>query len=521
MSSIGDATMAVLTGSPAPSGSTDAAPAGTPASPAVTSDQPTLETTPAATETPTEQPSGFEFDEDFTIEGIEAPTPVADDAQDIAANPTLKAAIEGLQQQIDKFEDKDRAVKYVLGQTANGRTALALMRATDELSKPVEEGGVGYRPSIEQIKNGLQALGAEQQLISDFRSDSPEAMGNFISFWTKEEFNAATDALGNLVTDPVTGRNLPGPALRFAAQLPFVLARNNPQAYSFLKQPIEAAYAKAVIPRVIANTGRAVLQAELGRLKGLVNEYSSEDDKRFVSYAIALMEHDLSQPGVIDELISGAASAPAGPTSTPLQPRTAQPAPGRPSGASSPELQRALEEVARLKSQISNFSTTEAQRTTEGVRAMVVSEVMGDVANALSQLKDRYPARVLKSTIDDLVHEYVTNTLPKVQSRFNEAVKARGNSELVKSVVQEMRQIYGPSLRAERTKLLTEAGGKAKASADAALANRNKTASNGEANGSGSAIGLNGGSLRLTQNPNETKEKFLERSIAAALGRPS
>lgn len=95
-----------------------------------------------------------------------------------------------------------------------------------------EEGGIGFKPEVEQVKQWHSSHANLDEMVQDFTSGSPQAAAKFVSHW----FNA-NDGYQN--------------SAQVAAAIPEVLAQVNPEAY----QAVGTHYGNAIINQLTQLAG--------------------------------------------------------------------------------------------------------------------------------------------------------------------------------------------------------------------------------------------------------------------------
>lgn len=200
---------------PKPNGAVPAENSATEASP-----QPE-ETDEKQTETQQTQQDTSEDEEDFQLswekekqEKSESPTesstpetPEAKPARD------LSEVREDILSQLGLDEpDKERVWGLIL-QTSRGRRALEQWKEYRDIEKPFTEGGLGFKPSIDDLREMVQTKIAWEDMAEDFNSGDPNRVADFLSFWLGPDQegqlkpgaeHAATNLPGLLASSPAT-----------------------------------------------------------------------------------------------------------------------------------------------------------------------------------------------------------------------------------------------------------------------------------------------------------------------------
>jgi hypothetical protein len=219
-----------LMGTPALGGdsptSTPSAPAETPAPASTPAETPASPTVPTLTETPapTEGEDDFAWPEGEQPPAeplVEEPAPT-DPAQQIQADDPSKWKPED----IDKMLPQQVIDKLLL--TNKGRGIYQSYKVMRELEKPITEGGLGFRPSIEQIREMYQGANDLQMMVHEYRNSpqNPAYAQNFVKQWF-----------------PVGQDGQPTPAaVAVARQLAGTLDTYAPGLYREVAKPIMSGY---------------------------------------------------------------------------------------------------------------------------------------------------------------------------------------------------------------------------------------------------------------------------------------
>lgn len=350
-----------------------------------TAPTPVVQTQPEATQEE-EQPQEAVVDEDdFQLEGLESPEPPAiDNPED--AKP--------------EKEDPDDVVGQVLA-TPRGKRIYAAHRMLQDLAKLPEEGGLGFRPDAEQIKQFYSAHEDFQRMQQDFTDESGRQ--NFANYWFGVDQQ---------------GRALPG-AVEMAEQLPVLVSRTNPQAFQAMARPI----AEALVNRYI----------ELAEQSG-----NQEDQQMFLRIADTLSRDQLRRP--ILKANEQQAAIP-------------------------PEFQQELDRIKREKElyeqQVRRAQQARASEFVKEIDNALASHLEADVERALqhaSHAKNANPflyQSVKDKLVSDLKSFLSRNTggMRLVENVKQQAIRS-GDRQMIGNVVQAHRKLYVDQLTSLRTNAL-------------------------------------------------------------------
>lgn len=101
------------------------------------------------------------------------------------------------------------------------------------LKQPIEKGGIGHQPSVEDVRLYYDSYADRVSMESDFSSDDPNSAAQFVNRW----FGA--DQTGSFRDN----------YLKVASVLPAALARANPQAYKAMSVPVLSGYREGLWQR--------------------------------------------------------------------------------------------------------------------------------------------------------------------------------------------------------------------------------------------------------------------------------
>jgi len=364
------------------------------------------ETQPEAVEAPPEQEVVAPPEE----ETQEAPA-VDDFSLDLDADPLADAPAASTDAPEDPaVPDDDDSIKQLKEYALKSGTSEARFqriyeahKVIQELRKPPEDGGLGFRPDVSQIKVAFDDHLVFDQMKTEFSTGNPEAAKPFTGYWF------GTDR---------AGRPLPG-SIEIAEELPYQLAEMNPQAFEALKAPIVLG-----------------LQQHLQKLATTGN-YSDEDKARLENAA-----------AVIAAVSGKSAAAPVERQSAPAQ--------------ESDELTRLRRQVAEMQGRQQKESQGSVIRAVDD---QIIKVLQADVERALKPLKDHYASspnlfNAAKEAVQaKLLQEMKSNrtVMTKVENA-KLRMSRRGDTDELPSVLRMVRQAYEGHLSAHRITYLKEAG---------------------------------------------------------------
>lgn len=461
-----------------------------PVAPTAPTPEPASIQPPVESQPPAQQTEAVEDEFHLNIEeepGVEAAVPVA---EAIEEPPTTAA------------DDPDAEIGKVLSGTARGKRIYAAHKFMRSLAQEL-----GYEPSPDQIRDGLKALSAEQQLVADFRSPDPARQNNVAQYFFNPQWNFETDAFG---------RQVPGAAIRFAQALPAALAASNREAYAAMARSFGPLYNNHT-QRQVHETRAAVVSSALGFLQTQIDQAYERGDTDAISSWTALHR---AQKAHLEKSFQ---AAPAG---------SGQPSPtGQPSqtqqNAESEEVRRWKERTATLEREAREREAQYTQR----LHVEAERRVAGHLDQVLHADIDA-ALKVGKATVDPLVYEAVktklaTEILQRIEQipdalntlklRKEEALRSN-DPQAIKTVTKEWRLRYKPILEARRAEVLKAMGVTVKNGAERTVAQLQKAVGRVEPEGGVRAPGQGISIPAVKRNPGETNDQFAKRTIEAKMG---
>jgi len=456
---------------PSPSTTAPAAastPAPTPASPAPAPDPAPAPSSPVAAELGTEEEDEFEFDEDKQPSATPAAAPETPTTtpQTPGTQPTT-TPVEGTEDEdsIDWSKMLPQEVEQAFLRHARGKAMLNAFKERRELSKPPSEGGLGFVPTVQQIKEFHQNAANLEAMDYDFQSGTRDGVTNWINYWW----------------EPTQNPQQTKSQAMMAKALPHVLKQVNPDAY-----------------RAIGDTfGQQMVEELLTQAKSAATE---SDRKFYARFARSVHEYifgDDNAPDVSD--------------------LTGDPKPEPPS----PEVQRLQTELQqrdqREQESRRKAAQTRVQNNTKNFETAVSTRLTGLIDNALSLVKEKLGQTVYyQPTIESFKKEIET----AVQSspgwvRFQrlraEAIRS-GSPEAVNAANEQYFQLVKPVIRNLRPKYLKDASAFLSRQNSSEHQTRQSAVQNGSTPGGGAApaapVTPSGKPERL---PNESQRDWIER----------
>lgn len=111
--------------------------------------------------------------------------------------------------------------------------------AMQQLAAPPEEGGIGFKPEPDQIKQWQRTHSILDEMSMDFTSGQPDAAEKFVNYWFGKDVN---------------GQVMDG-ASQIAESLPVILAKENPEAYQRIASHFDSTLV-VQLQRLAATPGR-------------------------------------------------------------------------------------------------------------------------------------------------------------------------------------------------------------------------------------------------------------------------
>jgi hypothetical protein len=151
--------------------------------------------------------------------------PVDDFELDLSKNPLEEVPTEApTPERVMSRREADEEFRELLKSNPRFRRIYDNHAEMARVSAPPEEGGIGFKPEVEQIKQWHSSHANLDDMVLDFTSGSPQAAAKFVSHWfdANEGYQNSTQV---------------------AAAIPEVLAQVNPEAY----QAVGNHYGSAII----------------------------------------------------------------------------------------------------------------------------------------------------------------------------------------------------------------------------------------------------------------------------------
>jgi hypothetical protein len=410
------------------------------------------------------EPSQAETGGGETAETAETPveaTPPEPEAPASEPEAAEQPEVTEPEKEADPYETDDGEVPAetlnTLLKSDRGRQIYASHKTLREYQKPLEQGGIGHVPTVEQLRNYYSTYRDRVMMDNDLTSANPQQAERLLSY----------------LFNPERG---PG-AQTVASQLASTLAKLNPETYATAAQPFITNYAGALHDRYKE-----------------ARDSGDEKLRNALWFAANVAHYDMT-----GEWLKEGAPAQNGQQPDPL----------------AEERQR----LAQERSEIERMRSETYQRQDQGWRqqtsAKIGAAVMGEIDKALGPLKATSAPMIyqaLKQTFHDKVlagaqrdsHAWDLYQVKVQQARSDPSV----------DLPAEYLRLITPVIKEERKKFLEEAGVTVKQQSDARHAelrqiDGNKTLSNGSGS-PGAPLGA-----PVKRNPGESSADFNLRQLRA------
>ncbi len=402
------------------------------------------------------------------VEADSTPAEETQPVEDAAAETTEQPETEVNPYEVDEGEDVTPQTLNTLLQTDRGRQIYQSFKAMREFAKPIDQGGIGHAPTVEQLRDYYSTYTDRVMMDHDLSSQNPQQ----------------ADRLVNFLFDPKRG---PGTNV-VAQQIAPSLAKLSPETYAAAAQPFIQNYAGALYERY--------QQAK-----------ESGDDKLrgALWFAANIANYDMTGKWLNEAPPNGNGNG------------NGQPANGQadPLSARQAELDRRQAELDQQAQQVYQRQNAEWQST---VNRQIGSAVTSEIDKALAPLKASSTERNYKMYARDF-HELVTksaNRDPQAYKLYMVKVdQARRDPNV--NLAAEYVKLIQPVIKAERVKFLEEAGVAGKQLSDARHAElRQIDGKKGVPNGAGSAGPP--ATKPISRQPGEQSADFNLRQLRALMG---
>ena len=420
---------------------------------------PALADAPAG-DAPAEQTSPTEED-DFSIDLDKEPEAQAD------AQPGDQE-----QKPEDAPADADSEVGALLA-TTRGKRIYAAFKAQQILSKAPEEGGIGYAPTVEQIKDFHQAFTDKQAMVADFHSGTPEAAEQWAKFWFGADQNGAyRDG-----------------ALDVASKIPDFLAQSNVEAYTRLAQPVIERYADAAITRFMD--------------KALAEGEPAKREQYYM--AAQYLHHDLFGK-YFDPKSKGASSA--------MQPQA---------DAIDERLRRAEAAEQRVQQAQNQQRQAAVQAFGSEIDGKVQDALNSDIEQALAKIKDSVHPKAFAGMKAQFLSEVKADIDKNREAkRLFEIAKAEavrtGDKSRIANLVRQYRQTALNPILSRRAEYITAAGLAVKSESDARHAQLQRSASKTAPASTGAPVPQDIRPALVERKSGESHTDWMRRRIATDAG---
>lgn len=371
----------------------------------------------------------------------EPTTPTTPAETEVSAQPadesteTPKAEVNPYE--VDEGEDVTPQTLNTLLQTDRGRQIYQSFKTLREFSKPIDQGGIGHVPSVEQIRDYYSTYTDRVMMDHDLASSNPDKATRLVNFLFDSQRGQGVQTV--------------------AQQLAPALAKLNPETYAAAAQPFIQNYAGALFERY--------QQAK-----------ESGDDKlrSALWYAANVANYDMTGQWLKD----GAAPANGANGANGLAPN----------GQPDPLAQRRAEldqRQADLDRRQQEAQSSQAQNWERATNQKIHTAISAEIDKALAPLKSSLTPHKYQLEARDF-HQRVTSNPgrdPHAYKLYQVKVdQARTDPNVDLGV--EFVKLIAPAIKAERKTFLEEAGIGAKQASDARHAelrqiDSQKTLSNG------------------------------------------
>ncbi len=288
--------------------------------------------------------------------------------------------------------------------TDRGRQIYQSHKTLREFQKPVEQGGIGHVPTVEQVRDYYGSYRDRVLMDHDLASSNPQQAERMLQF----------------LFDPQRGA---GPQT-VASQLAPTLAKLNPETYAAAAQPFITNYAGALYQRYQE-----------------ARESGDEKLRSALWYAANIANYDMTGEWLKDAppSVNGTGGQP-----DPLAERKA-----------------ALDaQEAEIQQQRQQQSQQQEQQWRQNVTAKIGTAVMSEIDKALAPLKKSAAPRIYEALRREF-HDKVVGQAPTMDRHawdlYNVKVQQARRDPSIDLSAEYVRMI-SPVLKAERKKFLEEAG---------------------------------------------------------------
>ncbi len=299
-----------------------------------------------------------------------------------------------------------------------GKRLLAAHKIVQELAKPVDQGGIGMTPTVDQVRDFYSAYCDRMAMDSHLNSGNPANAEHFLGF----------------VFNPQRGQN----AQMIAATVAPTLAKSNPDAYVAAATPFVSTYGQALWDRWSEAPGEGI--GEPGSVKYALYQAAQTVQKDMAGNYRTLEELGINAPAT-----NGHAAAT----------KTADPF--------AEERTRLAQERQQIDAARAQDAQAYSQRWNGAVQQSIAGNVNAELDMALKPLVGKLTPRLYERERNDL-HTIVAREVPThnphawglFQIKLAEA-RRTGSAEAIKSVAEDYRKLAIPVIKAHHRQVIEEA----------------------------------------------------------------
>lgn len=358
--------------------------------------------------------------------------------------------------------------------TPFGQRLMAAHKIVQELAKPVDQGGIGMTPTVDQVRDFYSAYRDRVTMEHHLNSGDPANAEHFLGF----------------VFNQQRGQN----AQTMAANVAPTLAKANPEAYVAAATPFVSTYGQALWDRWAEAPGDGI--GEPGSVKYALYQAAQTVQKDMGGNYRTLEELGLTAPAA-----NGQAAA--GKTPDPF----------------AEERTRLAQERQQIETARAQDAQAYAQRWNGAVQGSIAQNVNAELERALVPLKDKLTPRNYERERNDL-HTIVAKEVPThnphawglFQIRLAQA-RRTGSAEDIQAVASEYRKLAIPVIKAHHKQVIEEALSGIVPASEAKHAQLRQIDSKRTLTGGAGAAPAPNASQPIVKGPMETQNDYILRMI--------
>ena len=438
--------------------------------------QPTPEPVVPAVSQPTSEPvvppasvdaqdgkSATELEDDFEFDPDEKKADATKEPDKEAVQSDAPAAPE------DKL-DPDKDIVGAMLATSRGKRIYADYKELTEVAKPIEEGGIGYKPSAQEIREFHQSHQVRSQMLSAFEAGDPQSAAEWVQGWFGKWEDGANNVGAETVLEtlPYTLAEIQ-PELfnkHIATPVAYGLAEHFAQMAASSQDPTLAAQAKFVADFLVWDRGGKVPQSP-----GQALQQGQDPEKQAMIEENRRLRQQLGQQH-------------------------------------SQSVQGQMQQIqSNLDSAKENALVSDINRAAQKIEETAKQQTGGP--ELIDALKFKFKYDVQQGL------EKNRANLELLRMKERNAIRT-GNRDAVQQIVREYRRLYEIPFMEARTKFINAAGMRLKSSNEATILKLQQAAQKqGASQGMASPTGnLNGSGIQ--RNEDEPYEDFLKRKMVAS-----